>query len=66
MTFEVNPNWSSEEILRQNEMFIKACQDKGFTFYDIGLDNTEPVTGNDVLDYGQYYLNEILEIFGGK
>jgi hypothetical protein len=64
--FKVDPAWSPAETLVRNELYVKSLQDLGYTFYDIGLEDTILSTGDDLLDYGQYYLNEIIEIFGGK
>ncbi|HCL04833.1 MAG TPA: hypothetical protein DHW64_02215, partial [Chitinophagaceae bacterium] len=66
VTFKPDPNWSSAETLLQNKNFIRFYKERGYAFYDIGLDDFFPLTGNDMQDYGPYYLMEIMEVFNGK
>lgn len=66
ITFNPDPNWSPDQLFSENKKFIDLLKSLGYSFYDIGLDDTFPLTGDDLIDYGKYYLMEIMEIFNSK
>ncbi|TAJ54350.1 MAG: hypothetical protein EPO58_08840 [Chitinophagaceae bacterium] len=65
ITFNANPTATADQIFQDNANFIKYYKSEGYTFYDVGLDPSFPVTNTDA-DFGPYYLMEVLEVFQSR